>query len=270
MKNIGLFFRVCFILIFTLSTAACSDDDAIINFPGGTEAKLIPVKIYGEKNGGITSFTYDDDNRIINCSYSFENGGKLSKYSEYTIEYDDNDNINRVVYQIIDGDTFIYTMTYEESCIIMKDKFYTSYIYIDSQNRVLKVSQSNNSNEELYFNYDYDNKGNLIRHDINGIYYSYSYDERNGIFNCVNTPQWFLVFMLNKEYHISNNCNEITTYYLDENGDKKLRTTFELTYTYNDNGYPTKYHVPNMSFCGTPPLPESDFRVEYKEAKDIK
>ena len=59
MKNISSYFKLCLVLA-CLSFLACSDDNSIQNFPGGTSAQLLPIKISGEKNGGQKVFVYDD------------------------------------------------------------------------------------------------------------------------------------------------------------------------------------------------------------------
>lgn len=267
MKNISSYFKLCLVLA-CLSFLACSDDNSIQNFPGGTSAKLLPVKISGEKNGGQTVFVYDDYNRLISCSYFSKSDKKLSKTSELKIQYDALERVEKATYESSEGESYTYTITYEGSHIVVQDKYYTRHIDIDAQGNVLKMKQyyANDQNASIEYNYQYDQKGNLIKKDFNNNYYSYTYDDYNGVYSSVNTPQWFLVTMLDATY-IYNNCNQIQVSFLDENGKEQTPTTFKITHTYNENGYPVKYHVPNMTFCGTPPLPESDFRVEYQEAK---
>ena len=271
MRNINLYFKLCLVLVF-LFMVACSDENRMHNFPGGTSARLLPVKVSGEKNGGQTILIYDNYNRLVNCSYYLKSGGGLSKYSELKIEYDTDGCIKKAIEQTSGGENNTYLFTYDESQIVIQDTYYTRYIDADAQGRILGMKQSynNDRNTSVVYNYSYDQKGNITKYDLNNNYYSYVYDNYNGIYSYVNTPQWFLVIMLGKSNFVYNNCTEIYTYSLDENGKEQAPVTFKLTYTYNDNGYPVKYHIPNMSFCGTPPLPESDFNIEYQEAKDVK
>lgn len=267
MKNISSYFKLCLVLVYLLFVA-CSDDNSIQNFPGGTSAQLLPVKISGEKNGGQKVFVYDDYNRLISYSYFSKSDKKLSKISELKIQYDALGRVDKATQESSEGESYIYTITYDELQIVVQDKYYTRYIDIDTQGRVLKMKQyyTNNRDASIEYNYQYDQKGNLIKNDFNNNYYSYTYDVHNGIYSSVNTPQWFLVTMLDATL-IYNNYTQIQVSFLDENGKEQTPTTFKITHTYNENGYPVKYHVPNMTFCGTPPLPESDFRVEYQEAK---
>lgn len=269
MKKINLLLVLLVILGLSVATS-CTDDD-VQEWPGGTAAMLLPVKIVGEDNGNQEVYVYDEYNRLTGCTYYTMSGSKLSKYSELNIEYNDIGQIVKATQRAENKMSNVYTVTYDGLKIVVKDTYYTRNIETDAQGRILKMEMIYNevSDTPVEYKYSYDPKGNILRYEINNNINTYSYDDRNAIFSQVNTPQWFLVTILGKSFFIYKNCTEVKTSYLGEDGKESSPTTFQITHTYNANGYPVKYHIPNMSFCGTPPLPESNFRVEYTEAEDI-
>lgn len=273
MKKLRLLFAFCTALLL-LSMSACSDDDSVQEWPGGTTAKLLPVKIYGKDNGGMRAFEYDDSNRLTTLSYYFKSDGNLSKYSELKIEYDSQGRIVKTTDQSVPSSssyayTEVNTFTYDGSQVVMNGTYFTSEIKIDAQGRILERKDYDKGNEELVSasSYSYDQKGNIGTEEYkNNRRLVYTYDNQNGIFSHINAPQWFLVSVLGMKTGFYNNITETKTYAfgIEEYVDP---TTSKTTYTYNANGYPIKYVVPVVSFCGTPPLPETTFEVEYKEAK---
>lgn len=264
MKNLSFLLTLCVSLLLLMS--ACSDDDDMQEWPGGTSAKLLPVKISGKVNGNQQVFEYDNDNRLTAEIYYTKSNGKTAKYSEFRIEYDSQGRIAKAVNQIVNGESNTYTFTYDGSKITILDTYYTNYIDIDAQGRILKKEQYYNTNQQLAveYNYSYDQKGNVAIENLrSNTIYTYTYDSQNGIFSCINTPQWFIVSMLGRVGVIYNNYTELEISYPDDS----YHISSKITYTYNKNGYPIKYIVPNNSGCGTPPLPETDFVVEYTAAK---
>lgn len=273
MKKLRSLFAFCTAFLL-LSISSCSDDDSVQEWPGGTTAKLLPVKIYGKDNGGMRAFEYDNNNRLTTLTTYATKNGKLNKSRILKIEYDAEGRIKKADDRSVESPESSYayinvcTFTYDGSQVVMNGTYFTSEIKIDAQGRILERKDYQKDNEELVSasSYTYDSKGNLSTEEYkDNRRLTYSYDNQNGIFSHINAPQWFLVSVLGMNTGFYNNITETKTYafgtegYLDP-------TTSKTTYTYNANGYPVKYTVPFSGDCGTPPLPETNFEVEYKEA----
>lgn len=190
------------------------------------------------------------------------------------IEYDAQGRIEKTEERSVEPmeSSYLYinvcTFTYNGSQVVMHGTYFISEINIDSQGRIVDRKDYEKGNEELVSasSYSYDQKGNISTEEYkNNRRLTYTYDNQNGVFSHINAPQWFIVSVLSLKTGFYNNAKETKTYAFGTEGYTDP-ITLNMTYTYNANGYPIKYIAPVVSFCGTPPLPETTFEVEYKEA----
>ncbi len=134
------------------------------------------------------------------------------------------------------NDTVVFEYQGEEILVKYKNKK-SEKIFINPRREVVAYEYYSGADGELKITntYQYDDKGNIMRIVINNgidkpyIPYTYTYDNRNGIFKNVNVPQWFMVIMLDQRFNMSNNYKE----YSDYDGCKWL-----MEYSYNKDDYP--------------------------------
>lgn len=274
MRNKHLIFIILssFILLFA---TACSDDndEYIPSFPGGTEAKLLPVKIYDGDNKILEEFTYDELNRLteynkfrIDTEILDKTAGK-SKTDGLSILYNEIGDISEV---LIDRGTYTErkVLTYNGSEIRIEDNSYLNVIETQDRNlvvnRILSVAAIK---EILQVNrYTYDQYKNIKSETFKGgDGRNYKYDDKNGIFSQVNTPQWFLINYLFKDSNLKNNRIQESPFYINAKGDTiRDRQIFKYNYEYNNNGYPYRYNKQYIE--DKEPYPELTYTIEYREA----
>lgn len=244
MKTItNLFYPV--ILVCIILSSSCSDnEDGIYTDPN---AKLLPIKIsYSKSNRSY--YTYDASNRLIEIlsSYKFDNEFVGSYSFLYEIKYTADNKVDSLYktmgpYQTrttyVPNDTIGFD--YDGLKITATSKFSVLEMTIDEQGQVLTASlkptilSGGLSWERLY---EYDSTGNISRCTLKystGETYviNYTYDNRNGIFKNVNTPQWLLVTQLDENCIINNE--------IYENGNMNTN----ISYKYSASGYPKSYTV---------------------------
>jgi len=270
LKNLLGLFCIISILSFFISCSD-SDDDAQV-FPGGTSAKLLPVKAEGEKKTYCFYYEYDNNNRLLSEKIAWTE----SNYATYKINYGTDGNIDKMTYdyfedgKIIEEGSHSLTYTYNGSQIKVnnsKRKLDKWLIEVDDQGRILESKTIFSGDKEYIYTTTYEySDGNIKRAD--GV--DYSYDNKNGIFKYVNTPQWFLVSQLNIMYFLKNNATEFNQILEERNSETKASGTTpgnKITYTYNSNGYPAKYTPVNFYLMNNGAvMPENYFLVEYKLA----
>lgn len=274
MKNKNLIFIILssFMLLFV---TACSDnnDDIDKSFPGGTKAKLLPVKIYKEEFKETQEFEYDNLNRLTKYklySTATDVENKLRKAIE--IKYNEAGAVSEYI-ESANQVTFLYTATYSESEVILENPTYKINIKLDGQSRILNVIETYPPKVEANrtHTYEYDALGNIAKYSYDEKYWEYSYDDKNGIYSQIKSPQWILELILDKnELPLANNCTSLRTYYKKENtGEELYGFLYKRAYVYNDNGYPVKYkEEKNYATESTPP-DYNNIRIEYREAKSL-
>lgn len=277
-KNILSFLFIGMVSFFMVACSN-SDDDYPNSKKTGAVTKLIPVKIYGGDNGVENIFEYDDNNRLTTIKIYADLDGKRALFSEQKINYNALGQIADVTGRVrtLDGfETFPYSIKYNGLKIEMQGDYKISYIDTDTDGRILSMRQYSmhdnvKSDDYIDLSFEYDAKGNITKKVLkhkSGYYYSdtYSYDDKNGIFSGINTPQWFFITMsITDDMIFSNNYIKRESTYSDgtTNG-TSIPVTNNITYTCNSSGFPIKYLKPYTGFCGTPPLPETNFNIEYK------
>ncbi|SHF84644.1 hypothetical protein [Dysgonomonas macrotermitis] len=278
MKKNLLLLVLCF-FSFSFLMLSCSDDDnSNDNFPGGTSAKLLPVKVKGDRGIKEASYEYDDNNRLIQYKITWPSS-KSNDYLLYKINYNTNGNVSEMQYTMFTGGKIDaeYTISYNyngDLITVINDGLYMvgdQKIKIDGSGRILELKQlEERTNNSVYYseNFEYDTNGNIkSKNTSNSLYSTYTYDDKNGIFKYVNTPQWFLQSQLGGLFTFNNNpVEENAGYRSDEVALRGVAPGFKIEYTYNENGYPTKYTSPYVSDIIGESL-DSYFKIEYKSAK---
>lgn len=266
----------------SLFVSCSSDDDYSYNQPV-SDTRLLPIEIvteYNNRNKLVNTYRYDNDNRLTEYTESRYFGNDIAREDMETIckisynakgEVDtliiiprllnDNENINSKISELA-SDTITFGYQGQHIQIKRKDER-KEEVFVNPKGEVTsyKYCSPLESEKLVTVLYQYDNKGNIAQiisrdSQLNETITNYSYDKQNGIFRCVNTPQWFLVIMLNLNFDYQNNCKKYTGY---QDG------LLDMVYEYNNDGYPVFY---KRYFEGNTKvnLPEQATSIEYVEA----
>jgi len=264
------------LILSSLFAGACSDDDDNHDFPGGTSAKLLPVKIEIDGTPDQYTFQYDKSNRLIKQEYTYKDE---NYYSSWHISYDSDGKIIEMIKKTSNADTDTYTFTYDGNTITAVNKFYIQLYEIDSEGKILKqIMQMKDTGEEAFqVEYKYDESGNISEtmnkqggRETTQI--THTYDKNSGVFKSVNTPQWFFCTQLSLYKMFHNNVTSIQSTPIYDGlrlSDASLPSETTISYKYNANAYPIRYSVTSPpSWCGTPPVGDltSHYTVRYQEA----
>lgn len=281
------YYRLLSILLLVFGVIAlngCSDDE---NKGVNSDFKLLPSKIstdYRSSAKRVYSYNYDENNRLVEYKETRFYGTDISLQDIETtckIIYKPDNRIDSMIitprlvnidptianslYELV-NDTIVFE--YDGQSIFAKSRGrITDRITIDHEGRVLThhYTMEDDRVYNVSVSYQYDNKGNVSKYTIdNGVDapvdpYVYSYDAKNGIFQAVNTPQWFLSIMINQEFNFLNNYKE----YMDYNGNKWV-----MEYEYNNEGYPVYFRI-KYGGEGHYLLDDSPTSVKYIPARNV-
>ncbi|WP_177761405.1 hypothetical protein [Flavobacterium sp. I3-2] len=226
------------LMLSTLAVVSCNDSDD--NSVGQDTGVYLPTKIESTENK--QTFVYDSENRLIESKEINDDGsytnhvtfgylsGKLVSAKEITTEVGDTQTY------VSTGD---YTFTYQNNEVTITEvntsnwgsSTETTVVTIDSNGRLI-------SGENL--STVYDANGNLTKLvDAEGTE-TFEYDNKNGIFKNVKTPQWAFYVILDDWYYL--NVNNITKMTWDNTSDNEVDFS-NLNYEYNAANYPVKINV---------------------------
>jgi len=254
------------LILLTLMTSvfllgSCTDDNSTNN---NIALKLLPQKItieYEASNKRIYTYKYDDLNRLTGYTETNFFGNSIDLEDMETIckiTYNaenkidsliimprllNDDNINSLAYLPV-NDTITFKHKADKITIKRKNKK-NETITINPEGEAIEYKYYGGAKNNLLITntYVYDHKGNIsdisISTGTNTPYspYKYIYDNKNGIFNQVNTPQWFLLIMLNQDLNYVNNFKEYTDY----EGSKWI-----VKHAYNEYNYPVFTKIENQ------------------------
>jgi hypothetical protein len=228
------------------SVGGLSDTCSVTVIAGTSSSKIyLPKRIYGvyEEMDWSISFEYDDQNRLINAIVPHEEYRIDFSYPDgrvYHLEYLDlvYNSIYRTVSAIRSADSISETRTEiagtfshsEASVLTLVDERLARSRY--------SGSNSNDDSETVFF---YDDDGNLIRVAENDDdVLSYRYDDRNGIFSNINTPDW-LLNGLDIEYvkYLAFNVNNVIE--LKDSYNRGKGRVITYVYMYNEDGFPVSF-----------------------------
>jgi len=216
-------------------TTGCKDNNG-----GDPIKKMIPseIKYIYSNNNYSYSFTYcysyDNRNRIIRIEEFYDNGTSYIQDFNYDAK-------GRLVGISVDGD-YGFTFSYVDNYVFIYlcgEEFAKFEVKND---RLIKVYELDEGEEELILTVSYDSRGNVTRivNDYRGEMFV-NYENKRGIYSGINMPSWFLVIDFATEgdlwFHTVNNPLTIKDVYENR--------TYLTTYLYEDydNDYPTKIIV---------------------------
>ncbi|KAA5531911.1 hypothetical protein [Paenimyroides baculatum] len=199
----------------------------------------LPVKIFSYL--ATTSIKYDNKDRISEISNLNENG-KLGYYSNAYLTYS-NDTLKNISYvSDYTGNpvTTIYNFSYSLNTIsiekLSEGSSRIEQVSIDNNERVTKVEEKDNV---LSRSYSYDTKGNIsmLKYSYSQLEVSFNYDNKTGIFEKVNLPQWL------KQYICFTFINATMSFSMINNPVNSTRNQgsilkYSYFYQFNSNGYP--------------------------------
>ncbi|MBA5791995.1 hypothetical protein H1R17_03700 [Flavobacterium sp. xlx-214] len=231
MKKITL----ALIAISGIAFSSCADvvpaDDPT---EGGT--KLVPLKIVEED--GTIAFTYDAQNRFLEIKEETTNP---EDYTLSTFKYEGDKLISLKVDAKSKTSSYVeeYTFTYQANKVTANLKYtannnteeYTDELKIDDKGRLINYD---------FATLSYDSSGNVNKIVNPDEEYLFQYDFRNGVFKNVKTPQWVMVYALDKFYTNSVNNFTKTTFIDQEDGEE---IDVNIFYEYNRFNFPSKMTV---------------------------
>lgn len=280
MKKYKLLSMFCLISI-AFCLVSCSDDDDIQNFPGGTKARLLPVRISTDDGSSEYLFQYDSSNRLIKQIYNLKEGKDFFYYAEMVIKYDAEGRIEKVTGRA-SNTTFINTasFTYDDSHIEVTDNYFITNIETDIYNNIVSQQQTPINGEKsnvtkTYYDYDsqYNISAEILTDGISETHAANKYDNRNGIFKSVNIPQWFFATRIVSPFTNGIYNNPVSEVYSKDIDDYKYEQKTSYEYIYNDNAYPVRAAITSPPlYCSTSEDPDdrkTTYRVEYKLAEVV-
>lgn len=225
-----------FVLAGILFTSCDKNDD---DTSGNNEA--VPAKMSSEDSN--IEFSYDNQNRLIKLTdvsegthgqitYSYStiaeleyNGEELTKITEvYNSTYNGNQS----------SSTSEYTFSKSNNTITVYYKMVDDgSTYTGSE--VLEINEKGYLVTNEDYTYFYNTQGNIVKISDEDTESLFEYDNKNGIFKNVKTPQWILEHFFDLGAFYINNPVKYT--YTDE-GFPEDNETVIMTYQYNGADYP--------------------------------
>lgn len=221
-----------------ITFVSCKDDE----IPTEQNSVNLPAKIYGDS--GLVTFKYDNKNRLIEV----KQGDSQTAYVLTTFVYN-GDNLASAKVQEFAPDNYNstedYVFTYQNNQVVAKITYVSSNGSNGTDNDVFTIDGNGRLVNLHGGTALYDTNGNLIKTQTPNEETTYLYDNKNGIFKNVKTPQWAYIYILDEYYtHIVNNAVKIDYKDLDED------QTFSqaISYEYNKDNYPTKMQVAESDY----------------------
>lgn len=224
---------------------SCSDDDN--NDKNETKKKTLLSHI--ERDDFTVDFEYDAQNRLVKMTELELDGSE----PEITIiSYDNQGRISQYKYSFEDSGVKkedVYNYTYSKDTIFQtKNNSEIDTLYVNANNQLIKAPISSMTTIE----YEYDADGDLVKttdrfvsntsnyESVNTRTYSYS-TKKGGLLDA-NIPSWFRVSRLDYNFILSaKSCTEIVNEsVIKVDGVEKSKSSDKETYsyTYDENGKP--------------------------------
>lgn len=250
-------------------TVGCTKDNQDPQENDDITGSLIPRKLTEAASNDSMVFIYDNQNHLLETHeysggsvtsktvYTYQNGNpvKSEYYSEYPggiTEYYENTEVStgkiKQDYHYITADNSWHTWTvyyfFDDKGRITKGEWEDGTVFQqltwDAQNRVTA----------LWYKESFD------------LSYIYKYDDKKGMFSGVNNPFFFDAFLdiFPRNFGV-NNLTELTETYVNGDGVTKSETD-QITYKYNEQGYPVEMH------SGLDQV-DALYFIEYQDAKKL-
>lgn len=227
------------LMFSTLAFVSCNNSDD--NNTGVDESGIyLPTKFESEEN--VQTFVYDSENRLIESKDILEDGS-YSKVVTFVYTNKQLVSAKEVTTEIGDEQTYVstedYTFTYQNNEVTVVN-VYTSNWGNNTRTSVYTID----SNGKLQSGNDvtvvYDSNGNITKLVEDDFENTYTYDNKNGIFKNVNTPQWAFYLLLDGFHNFDINNVTKLTYKDSEDAEGGYSN---ITYQYNSANYPIKMNV---------------------------
>lgn len=237
---------IAIVVLVGISFSSCVDVvPGIDPTEGGT--KILPLKITEEND--ITNFTYDSQNRFTEIKEENEN---TTDYTLSTFKYEA-DKLMSVKVEVKSADyssVTDYTFSYANNTVNTKVKFSSNGVD-EEMEEVLTIDATGRLISYDGISLDYDSSGNVNIISYPSEQMLFQYDYLNGIFKNVKTPQWVLVYVLDKYYtNYSNNVEQVMFKDFEDGEESKVN----ISYEFNKFLYPSKMIVTdedNESYVST-------------------
>jgi len=230
-----------------LSFISCSKSDDNNSNEENSTSVYLPVKITSENY--VSTFTYDGKNQLIETKeadletdYSsvatfVYNDAELTSAKKVTTEIEKKaDGTEKTYVSIVD-----YIFVYQDNKVTVTKK--TNYNGSDTTNTLVSEYNINQDGKLLSGNnltFTYDDKGNLTKEVNQWSESTYQFDDKNGIFKSVKTPQWTFYVVIGDFYEFK--VNNVTKTLTKETGETSVETS-TMTYQYNSANYPAKINI---------------------------
>lgn len=226
------------LMLSTLAFVSCNDSD---DNSGAQDTGLyLPTKLTSEEN--VQTFVYDSENRLVESKDVHTDGAYTS---QVTFEYVNGKLVSakEVTTEVGDTQTYVstndYTFTYQNNEVMVKDVYVSNWSN-STQTSVYTIDSNGKLQSGNGITVNYDSKGNVTKLVEDDFENTYTYDNQNGMFKNVNTPQWAFYLLL-EEFHIFD-INNVTklTYKDSEDAEGGFSS---MTYQYNSSNYPVKMNI---------------------------
>lgn len=262
-----------------MAISSCSDDDNEAIYSGD---KLLPTKVVREYVEDVTlskvietvQYTYDLSNRLTDISLVIKKtaqSGIMQYSSETSLEYDANGNITRefISQASTNGSSIenvIKNISYEGDEILIgsDNSLIRSVAKLNKEGQLEEYIVRRGDGEEQ-FTYAYDDRGNVSQSTLISGNYTllnrYTFNQSNGIFRNVATPQWYLVHNVS-QITLANN---ITIEQTNVNNEGFV-DNYTYEYKYNKAGYPVMMiSNPRKGILGVSPV---YMTIEYTKVNE--
>lgn len=223
-------------VFFVLALFACnhSDDD-------GKDLGAMFLPSILSREGQVLTLTFDDQHRIVQL-------GEVADNSEsarlYTFNYSGGKLVTaQAIYfstVVVGGYNYTedFKFEYIQDRVLVEKKFLDSSGYATTINTVLYVDAKGNLLHTDGIEISYDDRGNMTKVVNNGNVTEVSYDNKNGSFLNVKTPQWALYFVMRLgNFYRINNPIGVKSYPVGMDTEILIERVFE----YNEYDYPVKF-----------------------------
>ncbi len=120
--------------------------------------------------------------------------------------------------------------------------YYLTHQFNEKGQLVASVREDGSLRQEL----SWDEKGRVEttgHFDNTWITRTYTYDDKKGVFSSVKTPFIYDEYSLDGRCFSVNNLLQVKMSYIERSSGEEVTTAIDITYTYNEDGYPIALHV---------------------------
>lgn len=238
--------------------------------------EMYSTDVYGDERDHVTistHYTYNDSNLITGISTTAERQTLPSTNTNTVITYN-------TAGEIIHTETIQTGREENETKTLDKDYIYSAnrieikqegstigVVELNTEQQITQYTWYDSEKKPITQNYSYDKYGNVVQYTYTSKSQTqsekYTTENKNGVFKCVSTPQWYLVI----NYHNGGLFNNCIAVYSSVNN-SKFELFQNIEYKYNRDYYPVKRV--SSSAPGWIGGSDSTLNIEYIRAKTDK